>query len=172
MRLPATYVAEHVDLGYATTTHRAQGITVDTSHALGDPGTSREAFYVAMTRGRHSNDAYLTESAVTEDCHPSRATGTSAADTKAILGAILANSQAELSATETLARATTTDQLFPEQQDEHDVDQMMTRPDHAAAVDGPWGPVAPNTRDDQGLWDPNARSARAHTHEPAGRFIA
>jgi ATP-dependent exoDNAse (exonuclease V) alpha subunit len=171
VRLPATYVAEHVDLGYATTAHRAQGITVDTSHALGDPATSREAFYVAMTRGRHANHAYLAESAVTEDCHPSRATGTLTADTKVILGVILANSQAELSATETLA-LTTTQQLFPGQQDEHDVDQMMTRPDHAAALDGPWGPVAPNTRDDQSLWDPTARSARARTHEPAGRFIA
>ena len=63
VRLPAAYVAEHVDLGYATTTHRAQGITVDTSHTLADPATSREALYVAMTRGRDANHAYLTEPA-------------------------------------------------------------------------------------------------------------
>lgn len=53
--LPAPYVAEHVDLGYATTTHRAQGITVDRAHVLAAPGMARENLYVAMTRGRHDN---------------------------------------------------------------------------------------------------------------------
>lgn len=57
--LSATYVHEHVDLGYATTAHRAQGLTVDTSHVLADALTQREAFYVAMTRGRYANTAYL-----------------------------------------------------------------------------------------------------------------
>lgn len=57
--LTAGYVREHVDLGYATTAHRAQGITVDTSHVLADALTQREPFYVAMTRGRHANHAYL-----------------------------------------------------------------------------------------------------------------
>ena len=32
--LPAAYVAEHVDLGYAITAHRAQGITTDTAHVV------------------------------------------------------------------------------------------------------------------------------------------
>ncbi len=57
--LSAGYVREHVDLGYATTAHRAQGITVDTSHVLADALTQREPFYVAMTRGRYANHAYL-----------------------------------------------------------------------------------------------------------------
>ncbi len=57
--LSAAYVRDHVDLGYATTAHRAQGITVDTSHVLADALTQREAFYVAMTRGRYANTAYL-----------------------------------------------------------------------------------------------------------------
>ncbi|ACV78348.1 TrwC relaxase [Nakamurella multipartita DSM 44233] len=59
IRLSATYVHDHVDLGYATTAHRAQGLTVDTSHVLADALTQREAFYVAMTRGRYRNTAYL-----------------------------------------------------------------------------------------------------------------
>lgn len=39
--LPAGYVSDHVDLGYAVTAHRAQGITTDTSHVLVDPSTTR-----------------------------------------------------------------------------------------------------------------------------------
>ena len=34
--LPSEYVAQHVDLGYAVTAHRAQGITVDTAHVVVD----------------------------------------------------------------------------------------------------------------------------------------
>jgi ATP-dependent exoDNAse (exonuclease V) alpha subunit len=52
--LPASYVAEHVDLGYAVTAYRAQGVTTDTAHVLVEPTSTRETFYVAMTRGRHS----------------------------------------------------------------------------------------------------------------------
>ncbi|WP_136612151.1 MobF family relaxase [Sinomonas albida] len=57
--LPASYVAEHVDLGYAVTAHRAQGITTDTAHVLVEPTSTRENLYVAMTRGRESNRAYV-----------------------------------------------------------------------------------------------------------------
>ena len=57
--LPADYVAEHVDLGYAGTAHRAQGVTVDTAHVLVEPTSTRENFYVAMTRGKHANRAYV-----------------------------------------------------------------------------------------------------------------
>jgi conjugative relaxase-like TrwC/TraI family protein len=57
--LPAAYVAEHVDLGYAVTAHRAQGLTVDTSHAVVSCMTTRENLYVSMTRGRDANIAYV-----------------------------------------------------------------------------------------------------------------
>lgn len=57
--LPAAYVAEHVDLGYAVTAHRAQGMTVDTAHVVVSPSSTRENFYVSMTRGRHTNTAYV-----------------------------------------------------------------------------------------------------------------
>jgi conjugative relaxase-like TrwC/TraI family protein len=59
VRLPASYVAEHVDLGYAVTAHRAQGITVDTSHVVVSGTTTRENLYVSMTRGRERNTAYV-----------------------------------------------------------------------------------------------------------------
>jgi hypothetical protein len=57
--LPAEYVGRHLDLGYAVTAHRAQGITVDTSHVVVTPSTTRENLYVSMTRGRESNIAYV-----------------------------------------------------------------------------------------------------------------
>ncbi|SJN34811.1 putative TraA-like conjugal transfer protein [Mycetocola reblochoni REB411] len=58
--LPAVYVSEHVELGYAITAHRAQGSTVDTAHAIvHSPEMTRESLYVAMTRGRESNRAYI-----------------------------------------------------------------------------------------------------------------
>jgi hypothetical protein len=66
--LPAGYVADHVELGYATTVHRAQGLTVDTAHAVIDPDTAtRELLYVAMTRGAVANHVYV---GVEEDRDP------------------------------------------------------------------------------------------------------
>jgi conjugative relaxase-like TrwC/TraI family protein len=57
--LPANYLAEHVTLAYATTVHAVQGRTVDTSHALIDQHSALSGVYVALTRGRQSNTAYL-----------------------------------------------------------------------------------------------------------------
>jgi conjugative relaxase-like TrwC/TraI family protein len=57
--LPLAYAAEHVDLGYAVTAHRAQGLTVDTSHVVVSCTTTRENLYVSMTRGREANIAYV-----------------------------------------------------------------------------------------------------------------
>src|SRR5205085_11007507 len=43
--------AEHLDHGYATTVHRAQGATFDRAHVFADGG-GRELAYVAMSRAR------------------------------------------------------------------------------------------------------------------------
>jgi len=69
LTLPAPYVAAHVELAYATTAHRAQGDTVDTAHAVVRPETYREVLYVAMTRGRHANTAYVCTDTPTVDEH-------------------------------------------------------------------------------------------------------
>ena len=42
----------HVDHGYATTIHKAQGVTVDRTHVLATPGLDRHASYVALSRHR------------------------------------------------------------------------------------------------------------------------
>lgn len=67
VHLPRT-VLEHTQLGYAATAHRCQGVTVDRAISAVDPDTtSRETFYVAMTRGKHSNTAVLPPAATDAD---------------------------------------------------------------------------------------------------------
>ena len=46
-------------MGYATTVHSAQGVTADSCYAILGEGASRAMLYVAMTRGRHNNEAFL-----------------------------------------------------------------------------------------------------------------
>jgi hypothetical protein len=57
--LPAEYLAEHTHLAYATTAHRAQGMTVDACHAAITADTSHEQLYVAATRGRNGNHLWV-----------------------------------------------------------------------------------------------------------------
>jgi DNA primase catalytic core len=57
--LPVDYVVNHVQLGYATTVHSAQGMTTDSAHVVVTGEESRQLLYVALSRGRASNHAYL-----------------------------------------------------------------------------------------------------------------
>ena len=98
--LPAAYVAEHVDLGYAITAHRAQGLTVDTAHVIVTPKTAREHLYVGMTRGRDSNKAYVALDHA-DEIHASPLTG-EAVNARTVLYGVLRNSRAELSAHQTI----------------------------------------------------------------------
>lgn len=59
--LPNDYLASSIELGYASTAHRAQGLTVDTAHVAADESFGREQLYVAMTRGKWANHVYMTE---------------------------------------------------------------------------------------------------------------
>jgi conjugative relaxase-like TrwC/TraI family protein len=58
------YVREHITRGHAVTVHSAQGVTADTAHAVLSETATRALTYVAMTRGRESNRAYLYEHAI------------------------------------------------------------------------------------------------------------
>lgn len=99
--LPADYVLEHVDLGYAVTAHRAQGITTDTAHVLVAPTSTRENLYVAMTRGRESNRAYVILDR--PDDHATAHPGDNPdATARTVLYGVLQHSGAELSAHETI----------------------------------------------------------------------
>jgi ATP-dependent exoDNAse (exonuclease V) alpha subunit len=62
------YVETSVELGYATTAHRSQGLTVDTGHTVVTQGRlTRELLYVSMTRGRTGNHAYVSETDPVDD---------------------------------------------------------------------------------------------------------
>jgi ATP-dependent exoDNAse (exonuclease V) alpha subunit len=59
VRLPAAYVQTSAELGYATTVHAAQGLSVDTVHGLATGHESRQQLYTMLTRGRAANHLYL-----------------------------------------------------------------------------------------------------------------
>jgi conjugative relaxase-like TrwC/TraI family protein len=104
--LPAKYVAEHVELAYATTAHRAQGRTVDTAHAFASPTTTREVLYVALTRGSESNRLYV-------DTHydPDPSTGhdglTMVPNGMEVLAGVLRHEGADVSATDMIRASQT-----------------------------------------------------------------
>jgi hypothetical protein len=100
LTLPAAYVATHVELGYATTAHRAQGDTVDTAHTLVRRETSRELLYVGMTRARQSNTAYVCTDTTTDDDEHGPAG--EELTVREVLEQVLARTGSELSAHETI----------------------------------------------------------------------
>jgi ATP-dependent exoDNAse (exonuclease V) alpha subunit len=59
VRLPAGYVQTSAELGYATTVHAAQGLSVDTVHGLANGEESRQQLYTMLTRGKVANHLYL-----------------------------------------------------------------------------------------------------------------
>ncbi|WKX01754.1 MobF family relaxase (plasmid) [Rhodococcus aetherivorans] len=54
----ADYLTENIHLGYATTVHRCQGMTVGHCHVLAAANMDRQSLYVAMTRGKLANIVY------------------------------------------------------------------------------------------------------------------
>ncbi|MBM7231084.1 relaxase domain-containing protein [Dietzia cinnamea] len=104
--IPASYASQNVHLGYASTIHRAQGATVDTTHAVLDTSVDRAGLYVALTRGRHENRAYAVCEPVVdltaEDAHMHSAGDRDAPTAEEVLTTILRRDTRHRSATETL----------------------------------------------------------------------
>jgi conjugative relaxase-like TrwC/TraI family protein len=57
--VPASYLAEHAELGYAGNVFTAQGRTVDAGYLLVSEGMTRDLAYVGMTRGRERNVIFV-----------------------------------------------------------------------------------------------------------------
>ncbi len=64
VRLPAAYVARHLELGWAVTGYGTQGVTTDHAIAVVEPSSTRAGIYVAMTRGRGRNVAWIVDRTV------------------------------------------------------------------------------------------------------------
>ena len=107
--LPADYVAANVQLLYATTSHRAQGSTVDTAHPLITENMTREALYVLASRARERTTLYVAThdqgvDSGDDDAHVNTARhDPHRYEAREILLNILANESAALSATEAIA---------------------------------------------------------------------
>ena len=100
VRLPGDYITEHVELGYATSIHRAQGSTVDHAYLLMDATFGRALAYVGLTRARLLNRIYLATDRlldITGDQQPDDPT-----NPKVMFARVLAREDDNLSATDVM----------------------------------------------------------------------
>ena len=100
--LPSDYVRDHVELGYASTAHRAQGRTVDTAHAYIAQSGTRESLYVMATRGRDSNRLYVDTTCDSDASTDHRTTAD--LDPLEVLRGAVATAAADIAATEVRRR--------------------------------------------------------------------
>ncbi len=98
-----TTCAEHVELAYASTAHRAQGRTVDTAHAMVSPTTTREVLYVSATRGREANRLYV-DTHYDPDPQTSHDEATEPVTAREVLAGVLRNEGADVAAHEMIRR--------------------------------------------------------------------
>jgi conjugative relaxase-like TrwC/TraI family protein len=101
--LPAAYVAEHVELAYASSAHRAQGRTVDTAHALVSSTTTREVLYVMATRARESNRLYV-DTHYDPDPQTAHDQASEPVTAKEVLAGVLRNEGADVAAHDMIRR--------------------------------------------------------------------
>ncbi len=155
--LPAEYVREHVELGYASTVHTAQGITTDVVHGILTGTEDRQVLYTMLTRGRVENHAHIVLDTDASHALPSPL-GERALTATEVLEGILARDGAAVSATSTQTRAASptallqdavaryadavalaTSQLHAEPVDDGPLPWLAGVPDEVAAHPG-WGP--------------------------------
>jgi len=67
MVLPASYVSQHVALGYASTVHCVQGQNVHAGYPVVTPRTNANALYTGASRGREANTMFVVTRTVPED---------------------------------------------------------------------------------------------------------
>jgi conjugative relaxase-like TrwC/TraI family protein len=103
--LPGRYVAEHVALGYATTVHSAQGLTVDTSHTVITSRTGPSALYVGLSRGCESNTAHVCTRTVPYDTPTGTVNQVAHRDPITVIAAAFELSEPEQSALATAAES-------------------------------------------------------------------
>lgn len=133
--LDADYVAAFVELGYARTDRRSQGMTVDRSRMHLSPAATRQSATVGLSRGRSENHAYLETDATLSTDEPQVMDGdlyygyrTRSSEAEA-LAAVLGRDGAEVSATEQLREAQQAPFRFDYQVPAYDFARQLHRGD-------------------------------------------
>lgn len=165
--LPAAYVSQHVELGYASTVHTAQGVTTDVVHGIVTGTEDRQMLYTMLTRGRVENHAHIVLTDEPSHLLPSPTVERSLTATEVLEG-ILARDGAAVSATSTQARATSpASQLQDAVTRYADAvafapSQMRANPDLAEPGPLPWLAGIPSEVASHSAWGPYlaARSRR------------
>ena len=102
--MPRRYLEEHSALAYGGNIFVGQGRTVDDSYQLFTDATSRESFYVAMTRGRSRNVAGVVTERETPDALGPKAPPPRKVTAEALLSQAVTRQRDDLTATEYLRR--------------------------------------------------------------------
>ncbi len=165
--LPAAYVAEHVELGYASTVHTAQGITTDVVHGIVTGTEDRQMLYTMLTRGRVENHAHIVLTDEPTHALPSPTVERAMTATEVLEG-ILARDGAAVSATSTQARATSPAAQLQDAVARYAdavalaTSQMRANPDLAEPGPLPWLAGIPSEAASHSAWGPYlaARSRR------------
>lgn len=161
--LPAACVAEHVELGYASTVHTAQGITTDVVHGIVTGTEDRQMLYMMLTRGRVENHTHIVLSTEPTHALPSPTVERAMTATEVLEG-ILARDGAAVSATSTQARANSPAAQLQDAVTRYAdaialaTSQMRANPDLAELGPLPWLAGIPS--------EAASHSAGAHTSPP------
>ena len=102
--VPRAYLEEHSALAYGGNIFVGQGRTVDASYQLFTDATSRESFYVAMTRGRSRNIVGVVTERETPDALGPKAPPPRKVTAEALLSQAVTRERDDLTATEYLRR--------------------------------------------------------------------
>lgn len=157
--LPAAYVAEHVELGYASTVHTAQGITTDVVHGIVSGTEDRQMLYTMLTRGRVENHAHIVLTDEPSHALPSP-TAERAMTATEVLEGVLAHDGAAVSATSTQARATSPAAQLQDAVTRYAdavalaTSQMRANPDLAPPGPLPWLAGIPSEAASHSAWGP------------------
>ena len=100
--IPRAYLEEHSALAYGGNIFVGQGRTVDDSYQLFTDATSRESFYVAVTRGRSRNVAGVVTERETPDALGPKAPPPRKVTAEALLSQAVTRQRDDLTATEYL----------------------------------------------------------------------
>jgi conjugative relaxase-like TrwC/TraI family protein len=165
--LPAEYVAGHVELGYASTIHTAQGLTADVMHGVMTGDETRQLLYTMLTRGRVENHVHVITDDLADDREFELPGITEQLTATEALEHVLARDGAAVSATSTRQQSATPEARLHDAATRYSdavafATQMVRGLSEEPAGSGPlpWLPGLPTEVADHPRWGPYL-SARA-----------